>query len=456
MSERIPPSGIGLVVVLFVLVNGLMLLVNGLDPYSFLRGDRSGSRMERIQYVYHGTEILHRSPDFDIQHQMTTFHDRVMAMKYPGDYLIQGVVYHAGGRPLVVALQLLLTALGCLAVFGILRLMALPPGWCLAGTAVYITLPGTILQPHTLMVEGLFIPGLLVMVYGVLRVLRGNWRPRHLVMATAGLGFAIAVRAQFFPLALALVPLLWVALRGQGRPRAWALLPLLATTPLLLWVGLSLAHSGTASIAPAGAGLGYHWNQRLERMQQHADFDYPQQDDLYEPVPTGDFLALVADHPVAYAKTLLSDNMNMFFNPGDMQLLKQIGLGEPPPSWKTFLAARDAGGIPEVLRVLAGWSMPFTVFFILHAGLWTLMAMAAGWQALQWMATPRRDTLVKVLLLGYLAYNLAIVQLAGTSRWGLRQPVEALVVVMALMTLWQWADRRRLWAPESTPARSSA
>ena len=453
MTHTPPRLGVALVAGLFLLVNGLMLLANAHDPGSFLRGDRSVSRMERIQHVYHGTPILHGSPDFDRQWEMTTFHDRVMALKYPGDYLPQGVVYHAGGRALVVAVQLLLSALACLAVFGILRQMALPPAWSLAGTAVFITLPGTLLQSHTLMVEGLFVPGLLIMLYGVLRVLRGAWRPWHLIAATAGLGLAIAVRAQFLPLAIALVPLLFVALGQQGRRRAWAALPLVATTPVLLWAGLSLAHGTAVSISPAGAGLGYHWNQRLARMQQHADFDYPQQADLYEPVPTGEFLTRVANHPLAYLKTAVSDNLNMVFNPGDMQLLKQIGLGASPPGWQTFLAARDAGGIPAVLQVLANWSLAFTVCFVVHAAFWALLVLAAVWQVLVWLRRPREDLLVKLLFLGYLAYNLAIVQLAGTSRWGLRQPVEALVVAMALMTLWQWAGARRPRAPhpEASP-----
>src|SRR6185436_14756373 len=207
----------------FVLLHAAMFVYDMQYPERFFFADRAGDRiisLDRMLAALHAGDLGAMLPTRGVI----------------GDWLPQGLLYLAGGMTLVVLVQVLLVlfSIACVRRIG-LRLGLAEAGACTAA-AIYGLLPHTLVYPHELASEGLFVP-LVVIAFTF----------------TSGLamGAAILIRP---------VAALWPLFTGNKRYIALALLPLVA------WMGFVKMQTGELSIGKTHADLGSNLYQRAVRM----------------------------------------------------------------------------------------------------------------------------------------------------------------------------------------------
>src|SRR5262252_84165 len=129
----------------FAVVHGLFLALDARYPSAFLRGDRSSTRMAAI-------DALGRLSDWHAFVAYLGTHGN------PGDYAPQALLYLAGGKFGLVIAQICLMLLSGACVFRLARLCELSVRASALATALYLGSPHSLVLPHQLCSEGLFVP----------------------------------------------------------------------------------------------------------------------------------------------------------------------------------------------------------------------------------------------------------------------------------------------------------
>lgn len=418
-------------VAVLVLLHALLLIHDLADPQAWRAGDRSWARAEKIEYVLHGDQPMvfehlpRQQPEPDIW-------NRITRLGAPGDFLPQTALVAVGGIPLLVLVQSLLAVISAVFLYRLIMLLGLSSGPAVIGTAIYALLPGNLLQAHVLGAEGLFIPLLPISAYWVVAALRGRAPSHWLYRGAALFGIAALLRTQ-----MVLLPLVFLLLALVWAPRRWHRILVLATAltmaPNLIWVGLASLADEPVRMAPVDADTSYHWRHRIWRMNKYI----PEAEAMPSPtkrdrVETSTLLAYIAEHPGAYLRTVLTDNLDYIGNPGSVQFVRYLGVLGEMPDPEVFKAAKDRG-VAAVIQALLDWNAAFTVFFAVHIVLWGAVLLLAAFGMWQWLRAPLLGSpWSTALLIAYFGYNLAVIQLAGHSRWSLRQPLEWVLVLAAL------------------------
>ena len=418
-------------VAVLLLVHALLLIHDLTDPQAWRAGDRSWARAEKIEYVLHGDQpiVFEHLPQQQPEPEMW---NRIARLGAPGDFLPQTALVALGGIPLLVFVQSLLAVMSAVFLYRLIMMLGLGSGPAVIGAAIYALLPGNLLQAHVLGAEGLFIPLLPVSAYWIVAALRGRAPPSRLYQGAALFGVAALLRTQ-----VVLLPLVFLLLALVWAPRRWHRMFVLATaismTPNLIWVGVASFADEPLRMAPVDADASYHWRHRIWRMNTYI----PEAESMpspgkRDPIETRTMLAYIAEHPGAYLRTVLTDNLDYFGNPGSVQLVRYLGVLGEMPDPLVFKAAKDRG-VAAVIQTLLEWNAAFTVFFSVHIVLWGAVLLLAACGIWQWLRAPLLGTpWSTALLIAYLGYNLAVIQLAGHSRWSLRQPLEWVLVLAAL------------------------
>lgn len=422
----------------------IALHLQGVDD-SFLRGDRADLRLAKMQFLLHaespekfdlsGTEIA-AAQQGPLQ--------RAALLGEAGDYLPHAMLYAVGGSSLIVSLQLLLLLAACQMLMRAAQDSGLQAPLAAALALAYALLPGSLLQVHALVVEGLFVPLLCMAIISLWWSGRDNWSAGYLALGVVLLSLAVFVRVH-----LLLLPLLLAATAWHFGPRArrWRSLWIAAALlPLVSWSLCTQMLQSHTRLEPVGAGSHWHLNKRLSRMSdvvgadlnlRLADPDRPRM---------SEFLQIAADEPTAFAKTVLIDNANYIANPGVIYLMRQLDLTPADHDPHYWANKRDAGGIGGVIRGLWQWQPMFAIGFLAMAVIWLGIIGLAGLALLRhWMSHPAQplSPLLLALCTALILYTLASIQLAGQSRWSLRQPAEfALLLLAAHQLLVFWRSRK--------------
>ena len=418
-------------IAVLALIHALLLIHDLSDPQAWRAGDRSWARAEKIEYVLHGDQpmVFEHLPR---QQAEPDIWNRITRLGAPGDFLPQTVLVTVGGIPLLVLVQSLLAVLSAVFLYRLILMLGLGSGPAVIGAAVYALLPGNLLQAHVLGAEGLFIPLLPISAYCLVAALRGRAPPSRLYLGAAVFGLAALLRTQvvLLPVAFLLLALVWA-------PRRWHRILVLATaitlTPSLIWIGAASTSDEPVRMAPVDADTSYHWRHRIWRMNKYIpEAEAMPSPGRRDPVETRVMLAYIAEHPGAYLRTVMTDNLDYFGNPGSVQFVRYLGVLGEMPDPEVFKAAKDRG-VAAVIQTLLEWNAAFTVFFSVHIALWGALLLLAAFGVWQWLRAPLLgNPWSTVLLVAYLGYNMAVIQLAGHSRWSLRQPLEWVLVVAAL------------------------
>jgi len=260
-SPALPAGAVRLVAPLAAL-HAAMFAYDLRHPERFLNGDRALERIEVMRGLAESNDLS----AYLVSHGIA------------GDWLPHALLYLAGGQYLVIAVQVVLALFSVVWVLQIARRLGLDERAASAAAVVYAFLPHTLIFPHELASEGLFVP-LVVLAF---RLGTGG-------AGGAALGLATLIR----PLT-ALWP--FVVFR-----RAFIVM---ALAPLLLWMSLMLAVTGEFSMGRSGHDLGNNLYFRMQRMAS----ELPQAERPPERGPgetkatLGEYAAFVGAHPVLAAK----------------------------------------------------------------------------------------------------------------------------------------------------------
>lgn len=434
-------------IAVLVMVHALLLVHDLLDPQAWRAGDRSWARAEKVEYVLHGDQPMvfnHLLPQAVEPNQW----HRILRLGAPGDFLPQTGLVAAGGIPLLALIQSLLAIFSAVCLYRLAMLLGLPSKPAAIGSLFYALLPGNLLQAHVLGAEGLFIPLLPISAWLLVSALRGQAGPGRLYLGAAIFGMAVFLRSQII-----LLPLVFLVLALIWAPRQWHRQFVLATAismaPTAAWVGVASVADEPLRMAPVDADASYHWRHRIWRMNRYIpEAEAMPSPTRLQPVETAEMIQYIVDHPLPYLRTVMTDNLDYLFNPGSVQFVRYLGVLGEMPDPKVFKAAKDRG-VGAVINTLLIWNAPFTIFFVLHLCLWGAILLLAAFGLWQWLRAPLLATSwTTALLIAYVAYNLAVIQLAGHSRWSLRQPVEWVLILAAIsgalmLRDWRWAQKDR-------------
>ena len=261
----------------FAAIHAAMFAYDLHHPERFLRTDRAGERLQSVQSFIDALQSGGDLSSFFASHGV------------PGDWLPHALLYLAGGQFLVIAVQIALVLASISCVYRIGRAAGLGERGALWAAALYGALPHTLVFPHQLASEAIFVP---LVVFGVAMA----------IGAGSGLFFGLATLIR--P-----VTLLWPPVHAALEPEkatasAKALFFVAALAPMVAWTAFIYVQTGEVSMGRSGHDLGHNLYERVQRMGASlSPSERPRVRPLgYTTMSIREYLAFVAHHPAAAAE----------------------------------------------------------------------------------------------------------------------------------------------------------
>ena len=387
------PGGAVRIVAPLAALHAAMFLYDLRHPERFLNGDRASERIEVIKGFLENTN----SVDYLTSHGI------------PGDWLPHALLYLAGGQPLVIAVQVVLALLSVLWVLQIGRSLGLDERAASAAALLYGLLPHTLVFPHELASEGLFVP-LVVLSF-------------RLGANGAG-GLALGLATLIRPLTA-----LWPFFVFRKTYIAFAL------APLLLWMSFMFFATGEFSMGRSGHDLGNNLYFRMQRMAS----ELPQAERPPERGPgltkatLGEYAAFVAAHPILAAKhsardlgvlTVKSGIERIVIDYLDFYPETKRELQDGASGWRAQVEQRGAAAaLLAVFREQPG----LILFSGIGAALFTVFMAFAAYGA--WSRIRSREWL---LLAAFVVYIFATAQAVDAAHSRHRAPAEFALCILAV------------------------
>ena len=358
-----------------------------------------------------------------------------------GDWLPQGLLYLAGGQYLVIAAQVVLVLASIAWVRDIGLRAGLRESDAGAAALLYALLPHTLVLPHQLATEALFVP-LLVLAFRL--SLRGLAPP-----GGAALGLATLVR----PVTL-LWPFIQAAFAGAS-PRRRAAFVAASLAPLLAWMGFVLVVTGEFSMGRSGHDLGANLYSRMQRMaaalpRAERPAVKPQGQ---KRVTLAEYLHFVLAHPGAAAAHSARDLVTVAAKSGieritldylDLFPESRRELQDSDQGWRADLESEGAAStFLRLLREQPGLVLSSAAGSLLFAAFMALAAIGAIGAA----RGPRRNHAL-LLLAGFVLYIGVTAQAVDAAQSRHRAPAEFALCVLALAGGSAWRSWRRLRAAQ--------
>ena len=332
-----PRAWSGFAVMLFGLcaLHVVMVAYDLGNPERFLNADRATLRLQVIERFVAAWQSGADLRPFLAGHGIV------------GDWLPQAVLYLAGGPLAVILVQVLLALASVAWVREIGLRLALPETRASAAALLYGLLPHTLVLPHQLSSEAIFVP-LVVLSFAL--VLRGVSASRH---AAAGLAMGLAVLVR--PITLAWPPIHALCAR---RVRGGARLAYLAAglAPLALWLLFIFTQTQQFSMGPSKHDLGWNLHQRVQRMAPHLPAE--QRFAGRERLTIGEYLRFVLAHPGPAGAHAARDMMALGVKSGIARVVfdyldlfpESRGLQDPQAGWRKAI---EQAGVVQGLKQVA-------------------------------------------------------------------------------------------------------
>jgi 4-amino-4-deoxy-L-arabinose transferase-like glycosyltransferase len=281
-----------------VILHGGLFLYDLTHPQAFLNTDHGSRRLRFIEGMLDSSDSVAELQDFVTSHWII------------GDYAFQGVVYAAVGHYGLILFQIAVTILSIYCVYGIALLLSESRKLALVTALVYMLLPHTLVYPHLLSSEAMFVPLVVFSFFFMAHYLLGQQRSLALVLAGLMIGLATIVRpvSLFWPvMALAIAV---ITLRSRFRIGHWSGFLLVSVLPLLLWMLFMLSSTGEFSMGKGSASLGSNLYttvefisetlppaERARVQEQYVTYGVR---DGREKMGIGQYLRFATEYPVPY------------------------------------------------------------------------------------------------------------------------------------------------------------
>jgi 4-amino-4-deoxy-L-arabinose transferase-like glycosyltransferase len=441
-------------IAIFVGVHGLLLVHDWRDPEALLKGDRAGGRIEKIQYLL-GLEdrpdacrnltVPATAPDSTA--------DRLIVLGDAGDYVLDAALFAVGGGAAIIGFQLVLALIAAISVYRLAVLLGQPRRYAFIAAAVYILLPGSLMQPHTLVTEGLFNPLVVIALYLIVRGVEEEFRRGVFMLALALLAVAIFVRLQLLLYPIVLAVILGYHWRDRGLSRTVPIFLVCFLFPLG-WMLFVYVQTGQFSMGASDHSFGRNLFETAARMARigHRSFDPSAYPGKEMSVPA--FVSTVLDNPGIYLRLKASELTNQFLNPGVYIFAGHyLGILETTSSWTYWKEIRDQQGLLSVAVEIIRWGPTFAVVFFGSALIWGLFLVFTALGLVVFVRDWRSTDTSKTILISYLVYGALIVQASSGVRWTHRTPIEFVMVLLFSAGI-EWTARR--WNSARSTAKTPA
>ena len=426
------------------------LLYDFSDPGAFTRADRAALRFQKLLAV--------SDPSTDLLWYVSS-HGII------GDYIVQAILFAAGGKLATICAQLALLMLSAVATFRLCEAIGLSRRASAAGMTVFLLLPHSIAFPHQLTTEAIFLPLLALSTWlAVLAARRESlaW----LVLAGVLLGVATLVR----PVTLLWPVVVGAVLAALWKPSKGIQFAAAAFFPILLWMSFLWQTAGEFGLGESQSSMGRILYQRVrvisltlpEDARADVERSYLNQDDERGRLGVGDYLSFGLQHPVPFVVHFGRDSLVFWLKSGvEKVTIDYLGGGDSFANLKQD----DGGGWRRRLQrdgpIATGvflWRQLGIVLVISALGAafmaaWLLFAVLGGARLLrQATRLPREHLLTAGLLTLLPIYIFGVSQIIDVPQSRHRAPAEFALVVLGTYgaaLFWKWLKARRAGAREA-------
>lgn len=406
---RIAIAGPSRLLVALAGLHAAMFAYDLAHPGRFLNADRAGERLQSIEgfaRALRAGEALAYLPSRGIV----------------GDWLPQALLYVAGGPPPVIVAQVLLALVSVWCVREIGLRIGLRERLADGAALLYALLPHTLVFPHQLASEAVFVP-LVVLAF---RLSLPGLSPA----GGAALGLATLVRP---------VTLLWPlvqALLDPARPARRIAFVALALAPLAVWMSFVFFVTGELSMGRSGHDLGSNLYYRMQRMA--AGLPQAERPPVrpagQREATLGEYLRFVAAHPHATAVHSARDVATVAFKSGieritldylDLYPRMRGALQDSDRGWRAELESNGpVGALLPLLRAEPGLMLSSALGALLFTAVVALAAVGTFAALLR----GRRELLI---LAAFVLYVGATAQAVDAAQSRHRAPAEFALCLLA-------------------------
>ncbi len=392
-----------------------------------------------------------------------------------GDYLPQALLFLAGGKYLVIVVQIIMMIMAVMSVYGMTHLLTASPGASLAASLLYVHLPHSLVYPHMLASEGIFDPLVVISFYFAAVLFLDKPRWSALLASATLLGCATLVR----PITILWPLVVFVALLvSRVSVRKALLYPLVAVFPLLLWMGYVNLNTGVFAMGSSTHDLSHNLRDRAaktigrlpehERAQARATFIHEtfsretMRNERVMSVP--DYLRFCLHYPAGCLR-FAAEDMAMYFAKsgvekvtiGYLDLAHDVQeLVNKPSDWRDLMYSRGIiGALKVMLAEHPGLILTSLAGVILTVLFW-ILAEVGTFGALSDTAYTFQQKAFIALLGAFPFYVLAVSLVAAEMQSRHRAPAEFALCVLAVLGWMELRQRISLRTGHSSRFATSA
>jgi hypothetical protein len=431
----------------FAAVHGLLLALDARYPSAFMRGDRAVSRLAAIEGL----------------RQLTDWHAIVAYLGTHGnigDYAPQAMLYLVGGRTTLVISQICLMLLSGICVFRLARLCELSARASCVATALYLASPHSLVLPHQLCSEGLFVPLVAISTWVTSEAVR---RSSRVALSCGGLLLGIAALVR--PVILLWPVVVTLGLRRYGPRAAPQVFAAAAYLPIIVWMAFVWHETGTPGMGESDHSLALNLHDRVEAIATTMPPDETRAITTrylaggQHAFTTLKYLSFVAHYPLPVFIYTVRDAEVLLFKSGveritvdyltDEQLAKPLQTRNGN-SWRQYWDKYGALAATQYL-----WRVLGVIFLIsaLAAAVQVALILLAVVGAVRVVglirhhAAHQASKLAEFLVLALPVYILIFSQLADANQSRHRAPAEFALAILATHGIWRV---RSAWRARTT------
>jgi hypothetical protein len=433
----------------FAAVHGLLLILDARYPYVFLRGDRAVTRMAAIEGL----------------RQLGGWHAIVAYLGTHGnigDYAPQAVIYLVGGKFTLVISQVGLMLLSGICVFRLARLCELSARASCLATALYLGSPHSLVLPHQLCSEGLFVPLVAISTWATSEAVR---RSNRLALSCSGLlaGIMTLIR----PVILLWPVVVTLGLRRHGARAAPQVFAAAAYVPILAWMVFVWQETGTPGMGDSDHSLALNLHDRVEAIAATLPPDetraittrYLQQRNA---ITTLNYFSFATHYPLPFLIYAARDAEVLLFKSGIERITVDYFANDQQVK---ILQTRNGSGWRQywdkygaIAAIHYGWRVLGVTFLIsaLAAAVQVALILLAVVGAMRVVglirqhAAPEASKLAGFLVLVLPVYILIFSQLADANQSRHRAPAEFALAILATHGIWR---AQSVWRARNTRRR---
>lgn len=434
-GRRLDPFIMGLLAFVAALHAALTLLVPDMGA-KFQLGDRAWDRSAKIDRLLGAGDL-----------------DAILAALFyngpPGDYIIFVPAYALFGVPGVIIQNTILLLVGLWFLYLLGETYFSRPVARLA-SVVYAVLPATLFHAQTLASEAICNPLLIVATWFAARMF-SQATPDKRDVILFGLASAVLCATRqiylLFPVMVAGLMLLKAAKNLKPvDPIAVALA--LSFSLVAAWSAANLFNGGRYEVAPSFHGLESNLFLRAERMEAMGGFSLQPAVTKARALSPGAFLGVVSEQPARFAKTIVSDAINLAGNTGvSMVYGRYFGVFDLKEKGDAGMFAwrdiRDRDGLIAMLLFMGRTAPLALAMNIVFVALWGAMLLVGAYGAARFLLDGSRDLAVRLLFAGVPLYVTVFTFVSGSVRWDHRSPIEFMIALFFAAGVYALMGHRR-------------